>query len=113
MKLRDDEIDVSMKLPTKALFVHAPVEWIAAANRCPEHCASKVAILTWFLHSVTKSMTFKMSNTDAEKFSLDRKQKSAGLRALERAGLISVTTRNGRSPLVTINWEFDHRFSTS
>lgn len=86
----------------KEPFVYVPVAWVAASNRCPEHCASKVAILVWFLHSVTRQMTFKVSNTDAAKFALDRKQKAAGLRALEHAGLITLTARSGKSPLVTL-----------
>lgn len=102
--LRQYDVGIPVERPTKAPYVHAPVEWIAESNRCPEHCASKVAILIWFLHSVTKQNSFKVSNTDAMKFALDRKQKAAGLKALERAGLISIQPRSGKSPLVTLAW---------
>lgn len=113
LDLRDDEVEVPVgpQGPSRGLFVYAPVEWIVASNRCREHCASKVAILCWFLHSVNKRETFKVSNTDAAIFALDRKQKAAGLRALERAGLISIMTRSGRSPLVTLTWKPGRRFA--
>ncbi len=103
--MRDFDRGIPVKSSAKEPYVHAPVEWIAASNLCPEHCASKVALLVWFLHSVNKQRTFKISNTDAEKFALDRKQKAAGLQALKRAGLISLEARLGKSPLVTLTWK--------
>lgn len=105
MKLGAGEMEVSVGRTPIQPFVFMPVEWIAAANRCPAHCASKVAVLVWFLHSVTRQKTFEVNNADAEKFSLDRKQKAAGLRALEHAGLISLAAQTGKGPLVTLKWQ--------
>ncbi len=98
------EVGIPIDRGGKEPFVHVPVSWIAASNRCPEHVASKVALIVWFLHSVTRSKEFKVSNTDAEKFGLDRKQKAAGLRALARAGLVKISARSGKSPLVRLEW---------
>jgi hypothetical protein len=83
-------------------YVHAPLEWFAKANSCPEHSAAKVAPLVWFLKSVTRQPAFPVSNCAAKKFGLDRKQKAAGLKALEAAGLIRLAARTGKSPLVSL-----------
>ena len=100
--MRDYDEGIPVGRAVKEPFVHVPVAWVAASNRCPEHCASKVALLVWFTHCVTRQRTFKIGNTDAEKFAIKRKVKAAGLKALERAGLISITARSGKSPMVTL-----------
>ncbi|GEP40914.1 hypothetical protein [Brevifollis gellanilyticus] len=104
--MNNDDYDpgIPVEVGRPAPFVCAPVRWFALANSCAEPTAAKVAPLVWFLSSVTKQKSFSVSNIQAEKFSIDRKQKAAGLKALQRAGLISIDTSPGKSAFVSVLW---------
>jgi hypothetical protein len=62
-----------------------------------------VGVALWFRAGLTKSQTgIKFSQWLADRFDLDRFQTYSGLESLQRAGLITVDRRRGRSPLVDI-----------
>jgi hypothetical protein len=88
-------------------FLKGPVllNWLAQAARCRGK-ALHVAIILCYRAGLLKSDTIKVPGWTAKKFGLDRHAKTRGLKALERAGLVSITRRQGCSPQVTL---LEHR----
>ncbi|MDB3945439.1 hypothetical protein N9444_05970 [Gammaproteobacteria bacterium] len=83
----------------------APLLWLAQAARCGGK-ALHVAIILWYRAGLQKSETIKVPGGTAKLFGLDRHAKTRGLKALEQAGLVSITRRQGCSPQVTL---LEHR----
>ncbi|MEW6406866.1 MAG: hypothetical protein AB1649_34245 [Chloroflexota bacterium] len=77
-----------------------PLEWMAAAGRLPGK-VMQVATALWFQFGVEKSLTVSLSSKVLKKFGVDRHSKSRALKALERAGLVSVKQSPGCNPVVT------------
>lgn len=78
-----------------------PLMWLTRAAELPGKTLA-VSAAIWFKAGATKNRTVKLTGTLARKFSVGRKACSRCLRALERAGLVSVYRHPGRSPVVTI-----------
>lgn len=78
-----------------------PMTWLAAAARLPGKTLA-VAIALWRLSGAFKSSTVKLSNAEVEVLGVDRNAKSRALRALQKAGLISLEQHPGCLPRVTI-----------
>ena len=88
-------------------FLKGPVllKWLARAACCRGK-ALHVAIILWYRAGLQKSATIKVPGWTAKLFGLDRHAKTRGLKALEEAGLVSITRRQGCSPQVTL---LEHR----
>jgi hypothetical protein len=78
-----------------------PLDWLSLAARLPGR-SLHVAMALWFMAGLTRSRSVPLSNINGLRFGLDRNAKYRGLVWLEGAGLISVTRKLGRAPLVTI-----------
>jgi hypothetical protein len=88
-------------------FLKGPVllNWLARAACCRGK-ALHVAIILCYRAGLQKSDTIKVPGWTAKKFGLDRHAKTRALKALEQAGLVSITRRQGCSPQVTL---LEHR----
>ena len=88
-------------------FLKGPVllNWLARAACCRGK-ALHVAIILCYRAGLLKSDTIKVPGWTAKKFGLDRHAKTRALKALEQAGLVSITRRQGCSPQVTL---LEHR----
>ena len=82
-----------------------PLIWLARAACCRGK-ALHVAIILCYRAGLQKSDTIKVPGWTAKKFGLDRHAKTRALKALEQAGLVSITRRQGCSPQVTL---LEHR----
>ena len=82
-----------------------PLIWLARAACCRGK-ALHVAIILCYRAGLQKSDTIKVPGWTAKKFGLDRHAKTRALKALEEAGLVSITRRQGCSPQVTL---LEHR----
>ncbi len=78
-----------------------PLNWLAQAARCGGKALS-VAIILWYRAGLKRSPTVKVPRWTADKFGLGRHAKTRGLKALERAALVSVKRQTGCSPVVTL-----------
>jgi len=88
-------------------FLKGPVllNWLARAACCRGK-ALHVAIILCYRAGLLKSDTIKVPGWTAKKFGLDCHAKTRALKALEQAGLVSITRRQGCSPQVTL---LEHR----
>ena len=82
-----------------------PLIWLGRAACCGGK-ALQVALILWYRAGLQKSSTVKVPGWTAKLFGLDRHAKTRGLKALEEAGLVSITRRQGCSPQVTL---LEHR----
>jgi hypothetical protein len=87
-------------------FAKVPLEWCAQASKaagCP-----RALVIVWltYLAWQHKSNTFTLPNGRLGALGASRKVKLSTLDCLERAGLISITRRSRKSPIVTLlNWK--------
>lgn len=108
MSFRTQVLEVGELLPrqprpsARESFVYVPLTWVkrAACLRC--RFAVQAALLVWYRKSVTRNDEFSVSNIAALNFGLGRKQKAAGLKALQDAGMITLRSLPGRSPWVVM-----------
>jgi len=78
-----------------------PLSWLSvAANQAGK--ALHVGLACWFLAGIKRSRTIALSAPALASFGTDRYAGYRGLKALERAGLVSVVRHPGRLPVVTI-----------
>jgi hypothetical protein len=91
-----------LKPPRKDVFVKVPLWWIEQATRATRSPQALVCI--WLLHLAwqAKSMTFPLPNDRLAKRGADRQVKRRALANLEKAGLITVDRRSGKTPKVTL-----------
>ena len=63
-------------------------------------------VLVWvlMLGQWTSHKTFKLPNMRLRAYGVDRRTKACVLRDLEKAGLIEVVRRKGKSPTVTLRY---------
>jgi DNA-binding transcriptional ArsR family regulator len=82
------------------LFVKGPIpwSWLAAAMALPGR-ALHVGIALWLRAGIAGN---GVVSVNLSRLPVDRSASSRGLRALEAAGLVSVSRRPGRKPLVTL-----------
>ena len=93
------------KTKRSALFLKGPVplSWLGKAAALPGKGTAWVALALWFKSGLENdSRTVKLTQKDVRHFAVSRWAKSRGLDRLEKAGLISVERRIGKSPVVTI-----------
>ncbi len=97
---------------SQRLFVKGPIpcDWIAAACRLGKGCA-EVSWALWFLHGIKnkydsrENQSFTLSNKLLKEYGVSQVRKYNALKALERAGLISIIQEPGSLPVVTILYE--------
>ncbi len=78
-----------------------PLEWLEAAGRGAGHTLH-VGIALWYQARLTKTAVVTLPKAFLDGMEIDRFAVSRGLKALERAGLVSVERAAGRKPVVTI-----------
>lgn len=80
---------------------HVPVDWLQAAAKLPGK-ALAVGLSIWMLAIAVKNDTVMVTPLSVKAFGVDAAAKSRAVRALARAGLITVESRKGRFPVVTL-----------
>lgn len=78
-----------------------PLLWLETAAKLPGK-SLHAGIALWFAAGLMRSAAVPLSNLSGLRFGLDRNSKYRALAWLERAGLIAVERKLGRSPVVTI-----------
>lgn len=78
-----------------------PLEWLCTAARLPGR-ALHVGVLVWFRAGLTRSDTVHLPSALLAACGIDRDAKARALRALERAGLVTVRRSHGRAPDITL-----------
>jgi len=78
-----------------------PLAWMMAAAMLPGK-SLHVGLVLWYLAGLKKTKTFALGSRDLKRFGVDRKAKGRCLKAMENAGLISVVSRAGCNPIVTL-----------
>ena len=86
----------------KDAFVQVSLRWFEAATRATRSPQAFVAV--WLLHLAwkAKSPTFRVPNGQLGRRGVDRYAKYKALEKLEKAGLITVDRRNGKTLIVTL-----------
>lgn len=79
-----------------------PLNWLSIAARLPGK-ALHASLAIWLEAGMRNSAVVPLSNITGQRFGLDRNSKYRALSWLEEAGLITVTRKLGRAPIVTIN----------
>jgi hypothetical protein len=94
---------VSNLRPQSVPFINGPIPlaWMKAAATLPGKCLH-VGLALWYLAGLKKTKTVALGNLVLEGFGVSRKAKGNCLKELERAGLITVESRPGCSPIVTL-----------
>ena len=84
-------------------FVKGPIpfDWLRAANALPGK-AGAIGLALWFLKGVKQANTFAVTREVEELAACTRQAFARGLNALAQAGLITVETRRGARPVVTL-----------
>jgi len=65
-------------------------------------CAARVGLALWMWMYIRKTDTINFTTKMCKSLGISRKQKYAGLTALEEAGLVRVKRQTGKNPLVTL-----------
>ena len=89
--------------PIRNKFIAGPIDvpWVCRASRLGIK-ALLVGLAIWHLRGLRRTDTFIISNLMIQEWGVEPDAKSRALRALEKAGLISVARRGKRSPQVTL-----------
>jgi hypothetical protein len=85
----------------RPLYGPIPWAWWLPASRLPGK-APQVAAVLWLLAGWERSAEVELVLNDWAEFGLTRYSCARGLTALEGAGLVSVTRRPGRSPIISV-----------
>lgn len=90
-------------IPVRGKFIAGPVDvaWICEASRLGVK-ALLVGLAVWHIRGLKKSNTFIVSNLMVRDWGIEPDAKSRALRALEKAGLVTMARRGKRSPRVTL-----------
>jgi hypothetical protein len=91
-----------VKPPSKDAFVQVPLWWIEQATRATRTPQAMVCIWLLYLSWQAKSMTFPLPNDRLAKRGADKRVKRRALANLEKAGLITVERRRGKTPIITL-----------
>jgi hypothetical protein len=78
-----------------------PMTWLGVAANLSGK-ALHVAIALWFWSGIKKSKTFVLPSNTIRGFGVSRQTCYAQLKAMEKAGLLSVKTRSGKKPEITL-----------
>ena len=79
----------------------APLDWFEKAARLPGK-ALAVGLAIWALAIAMKTKTIMVAPSSVKEFGVDAAAKSRALSALAKADLISMESRKGRFPIVTL-----------
>jgi hypothetical protein len=84
-------------------FLKGPIpwEWLTQAAKLPGHTLH-LATALWFLAGIEKKRTVKITHAILNELGVKRATGYRALEALEKAALVSVERKVGRSPRVTI-----------
>jgi hypothetical protein len=85
----------------RPMYGPIPWAWWLPASRLPGK-SLQVAAACWLLAGWEQSADFELAIDDRTEFGLSRYSAYRGLESLERAGLVGVTRRSGRPPIVSI-----------
>jgi hypothetical protein len=90
--------------PEGELFISVPIRvgWLDALNELGKP-TRRLGHLLWYVASRYRRTTFFLTTDILAPFGVSAYQKGRALKALEKAGLISVKQGQGLNPLVTIN----------
>ena len=85
-------------------FLKGPIpwSWIVEASNISGG-AMKVSLAIWLLAGIKNADKIKLSNGVLEELGISRPTKYRAIKAMEHAGLISVSQHSGNSPEITIN----------
>ncbi len=78
-----------------------PLNWLIKASSLPGK-SMNMAVVLWYISGLTKKSKVSVSNKLASQFSIDRHAKYRALGWLTEAKLISVVTKVGKSPRITL-----------
>jgi DNA-binding transcriptional ArsR family regulator len=89
--------------PVRGKFIAGPVDvaWVCEASHLGVK-ALLVGLSLWHIRGLRKSNTFIVSNLMVRGWGIEPDAKSRALRALEKAGLVTIARRGKRSPRVTL-----------
>lgn len=89
--------------PIRGKFIAGPLDvpWVVQASRLGVK-ALLVGLALWHLKRLRQAETFTVSNLMLQEWGVQPDAKGRALRALEKAGLISVERRGKRSPRVAL-----------
>jgi hypothetical protein len=89
--------------PVRGKFIAGPVDvtWICEASRLGVK-ALLAGLALWHIRGLRKSNTFIVSNLMVRDWGIEPDAKSRALRALEKAGLVTIVRLGKRSPRVTL-----------
>lgn len=93
----------NIKQNRKSWFLKGPIPllWLQVAAKLPGKSLN-VGIALWFLSGLTKKRTVALKSSHLIKFGVCRGAKQRCLASLEKAGLVLVKRKRGKSPEVTI-----------
>ena len=86
-----------------------PLTLINQATRLPGK-AWHVYAAIWYLVGINRHSTVNLTNTALKQFNVSRDSKYRALKALEKAGLLTVVRTNGKNSVVTL---LDHKETES
>ena len=102
-RLRELEAAAPVKRKRKVEpFVQIPLWWLEAAAKATRSPTTLVLAELWRLRWKTKRATFPLPNARLRRLGVDRKAKVRDLAKLERAGLIALEWKHGKTPVVTL-----------
>ena len=104
-KKRLSELEAAAPVKRKSkkdAFVQVPLWWLEAATRATR--SPQAFVCVWLLHLAWKARraSFPVPNDRLAKGGVDRRMKRKVLAGLEKAGLIAVDRRHGKTPIVTL-----------
>lgn len=93
--------------PIKKKFLKGPIplDWLTSAAQLPGK-AINVGIALWWLDGMSKTGILKLTRQSQLALNISKDAERDGLRRLQRAGLIELTTRPGQRHNVRIVKEF-------
>ena len=93
--------------PIRKKFLKGPIplDWLTAAAQLPGK-AINVGIALWWLDGMSKTGILKLTRQSQLALNISKDAERDGLRRLQRAGLIELTTRPGQRHNVRIVKEF-------
>jgi len=89
--------------PTRTKFLKGPIpwSWIVNAARLRGQ-ALEVGLCLWRVAGATDSYSVRLSSSELQPFGIDHSAKSRALKALGKAGLISIQPNRGMLSTITI-----------
>jgi hypothetical protein len=78
-----------------------PMPWLIAAANLPGK-ALHIATALWFWSGIKRSTTFDLPLNTIRDMGVSRQTCYAQLKAMEKAGLLSIQSRSGKKPAITL-----------